>query len=190
MKTSTTTAKAAGPTVRRVREQQAGRRAELVEAFLQLRPVLKRHFAVQLEHELRDELHNVTVHQLEALGCLRHNSHTMSELAKDLGVGESAATALTDRLVRQGLVERGSDPKDRRIVRLELSRSGRRLVERLHESTGRKSAAMLEVLSDEQLEHLVDILATLSSSLPGCPGACAGGNFSSSKTTTTDGSPE
>ncbi len=186
MATTTTTAKTARPGGGRVLEQQASRRAELVEAFLELRPVLKRRFALNLEHELRDELHNVTIHQLEALGCLRHHSHTMRELAKELGVGESATTALTDRLVRQGLVERGSDPKDRRIVRLELSRSGRRLVERLHESIGRKSAAMLEVLSDEQLAHLLDILATLSRSLPGCSVACSGDIPSSSRTTTTD----
>lgn len=153
----------------------AGRdRALLVERFLELRPLIQKRFSVGLEHELREELHHVTVHQLTVLGRLRHHSLTMRELAAELGVGESAATAVSDRLVRQGLVERMSDPHDRRIVRLELSKSGANLVERLQESAGRKVAAMLEVLSDTQLAWFVDILETLTSSLVGQPHSCGG----------------
>jgi DNA-binding MarR family transcriptional regulator len=152
-------------------------RSDLVQRFLDLQPVIRKRFQHELEHELRDEFQHVTIHQLTVLGHLRHHTLTMRELASELGVGESAATAVSDRLVRQGLVERHDDPHDRRIVRLELSAAGRSLVERLHESAAQKSATMLEALSDVQLAGLVDILETLASSFVRqhtCAGTCPG----------------
>lgn len=168
---STTTEKSEAA---RRRKPAAAGRDELVERFLELRPVVQKRFSAELEQDLREHLQHVTIHQLTALGRLRQHSLTMRELAAELGVGESAATAVTDRLVRQGLVERRDDPHDRRVVRLELSPAGSTLVERLHESASRKSAAMLEVLSDTQLAWFVDILETLSRALVAHSHSCAG----------------
>jgi len=71
-------------------------------------------------------------HQLSVLTYLRGQSVTMRELARELAVGESAATAVVDRLVRQELVVRCDDPSDRRLVRLALSGTGESLVTKLH----------------------------------------------------------
>jgi len=137
-------------------------RDELIARFFELRPVLHKRFNTDLERELRDELHSVTIHQLTALGHLQEGPLTMRELAKELGVSESAVTAIGDRLVRQNLVERLSDPADRRIVRLGLSKTGRRLIDRLHTAACRKTGELASVLSDTQLAQLVDILETLA----------------------------
>ena len=83
------------------------------------------------------------------------------ELAKQLGVGESAATAVVDRLVRQGLVLRRDDPSDRRVVRLALSDEGHSVVTELHKRACSKTAGLLSVLSDDQLGQLVGIMETL-----------------------------
>lgn len=141
---------------------QPSERDRLIDRFFELRPVLHRRFSTDLGRELRDELHAVTIHQLTALGLLKEAPITMRELAKELGVSESAATAVGERLVRQGLVERLSDPSDRRLVRLGLSKSGRRLMERIHQSACAKTAQLVSVLSDAQLTQLVDILETLA----------------------------
>ena len=85
----------------------------------------------------------------------------MRELAKELDVGESAATAVVDRLVRQGLVVRCDDPTDRRVVRLALSDTGESLVVKLHASACRKTADLLVSLSDEQLVQLVTTMEML-----------------------------
>ncbi|MGA8681958.1 MAG: MarR family transcriptional regulator [Acidimicrobiales bacterium] len=140
------------------------RRLELTERVVELRPLMKRLFGAGLYRELRDELQSVTIHQLTALGHLKGGSVTMRELAKDLDVSESSATAVTDRLVRQGLVERQSDPADRRVVRLALSQAGSVLVERLDEAAATKTGETLAALTDTQLEQLIDILETLADS--------------------------
>jgi DNA-binding MarR family transcriptional regulator len=134
----------------------------LIDRFFELRPVLQKRFNTDLERQLRDELGSVTIHQLTALKHLQAGPVTMRELAKELGVSESAVTAIGDRLVRQGLVERLGDPSDRRIVRLGLSKTGRRLIERIDESVCHKTAAVVSVLSDTQLAQLVDIVETLA----------------------------
>jgi len=136
-------------------------RDALVDRYFELQPQMQRRFSAALHRELRDELHSVTVHQLGVLMHLRSQSVTMRELAKELDVGESAATAVVDRLVRQGLVVRHDDPADRRVVRLSLSDAGASLVAKLQETAFRKTAKLLVALSDEQLAQLVAIMETL-----------------------------
>ncbi len=141
------------------------RRTDLVERIFELRPIIKKLFGATVYREVCDE-HTITIHQLTALSYLKSGSVTMRELAKDLGVSESSATAVTDRLVRQGLVQRLDDPADRRIVRLALSPTGSELFERLAIEGAAKTAEMLSVLSDSQLEQLVEIIETLERAHP------------------------
>lgn len=136
-------------------------RAGLVQRFLDLRPRLQRTFGGEFERELREQLQHVTLHQLSTLQELQESPLAMRELAKRLAVGESAATSTADRLVRQGLVERHSDPTDRRVVRLALSAEGRAVVDAVQEAATAKMLRMMAVLSDEQLNQLVDIYETL-----------------------------
>ena len=100
-------------------------REVLVERYCELQPQMQRRFSALLHRDLRDELHAVTDHQLSVLTYLRGQSVTMRELAKELDVGESAATAVVDRLVRQGLVLRCDDPSDRRCRPLGAEQHGR-----------------------------------------------------------------
>ncbi len=133
----------------------------LVDRYCELQPHLQRRFSALLHRELREELPAVTGHQLSVLTYLRGQSVTMRELAKELEVGESAATAVVDRLVRQGLVVRRDDPADRRVVRLALSDSGESLVTKLHASACKKTAGLLMSLSDDQLAQLVATMEML-----------------------------
>jgi len=134
----------------------------LVDRYCEIQPQLQRRFSALLHGEFREELHAVTDHQLSVLTYLRHQSLTMRELAKQLGVGESAATAVVDRLVRQALVVRCDDPNDRRVVRLTLNASGESVVAEMHATICRKTSSLLDVLSDEQLAQLVAIIETLA----------------------------
>jgi DNA-binding MarR family transcriptional regulator len=133
----------------------------LIDRYCELQPQLQRHMSALLHGELHEELHTVTDHQLVVLTYLRGQSVTMRELAKQLGVGESAATAVVDRLVRQGLVVRCDDPSDRRVVRLALSDAGESAVTELNAKACHKTASLLAVLSDDQLAQLVRIMETL-----------------------------
>ncbi len=147
-------------------------RASLIERFFVLRPLMARRFGSDVYKELRDKFSNITLHQLTVLEQLKEGPLSMSELAKSLCIGESAATAAADRLVRQGLVERQSDPTDRRIVRLALSPSVTNLVEQMHTAATEKTKAFLSVLSDSQLTQLVDIIETLCAGTTASSGPC------------------
>ena len=167
-----------GPEVAKAGERST--REVLVDRYCELQPQMQRRFSAFLHRELRDELHAVTGHQLSVLAYLRGQSVTMRELARELDVGESAATAVVDRLVRQGLVVRRDDPSDRRVVRLALSDNGESLVTKLHATACRKTANLLVALSDDQLAQLVttmemlDAAASATEALGGLESAAQG----------------
>ncbi|MGO9196944.1 MAG: MarR family winged helix-turn-helix transcriptional regulator [Acidimicrobiales bacterium] len=149
-------------------------RDELIQRIFALRPMMQRRFNEELHRGLHEELQSVTIHQLSVLEHLRDGAVSMRELAKSLGVSESASTAAADRLVRQGLVERLSDPADRRIVRVALTATGATLVDRVQQAASCKTSKMLGALSDTQLGQLVDIFETLKNANdepahPDCP---------------------
>jgi DNA-binding MarR family transcriptional regulator len=52
-------------------------------------------------------------------------------IAEHLGISESTASYLIDRLVEAGLVQRSDDPADRRRVRVRVSPSGGVLIDKL-----------------------------------------------------------
>ncbi|MDE2125631.1 MAG: MarR family transcriptional regulator [Armatimonadetes bacterium] len=53
---------------------------------------------------------------------------TMGRLSERMGVRQSALTQAADRLIAHGLAERLGDPRDRRVVRLRLTRAGQQWV--------------------------------------------------------------
>ena len=148
-------------------------RQELVDRFLGLRPALARRFAAARSPELRSELGPVTVHQLEVLHGLAAGDVTMSQLARRLDISESAATDLADRLVRQGLVDRQADLRDRRVVVLALSDSeeGRRIIGRIERQRREMAESILGALSDAQLGELVRLIEVMvAGPVPAVPG--------------------
>ncbi len=57
-----------------------------------------------------------------------HGPQVMGHLADALGVHQSTATRVCDRLVAKGLVERSTGYPSRREVRIDLTKEGRRIV--------------------------------------------------------------
>lgn len=53
------------------------------------------------------------------------------EIARALGVGLSTVTGVVDRLVEHGFVERHTDPDDRRLSRVRITRAGSDLLDGL-----------------------------------------------------------
>lgn len=56
---------------------------------------------------------------------------SIREIAEYLALRHHTAVELVDRVQQAGLVKRCSDPRDRRIVRVQLTGAGKRLVARL-----------------------------------------------------------
>ena len=81
-----------------------------------------------------------------------------AELADMLDLQPITLTRLVDRLCDNGLIERRSDPKDRRAKRLFLTPAARPLLERLH-AFG--ETLMLDVLDGIDDASLADMLGQL-----------------------------
>jgi len=68
---------------------------------------------------------STTVPQLRGLLFVRrHPGCSLSTLAEHLGMTPPACSGLADRLVRAGLLERTTDPHERRRVQLRLTAEG------------------------------------------------------------------
>jgi DNA-binding MarR family transcriptional regulator len=71
---------------------------------------------------------DVTTQQIIVLGSLENGSRRMSELAAEHGVRMPTMTRQIGRLARDGLVVRGREADDARVVTAELTEFGRRML--------------------------------------------------------------
>lgn len=110
---------------------------------------------------------HVTMQQLRVMTILYHEGPTrVSDLARRLSVSTPTITGILDRLVRQRLSYRMSDPRDRRVVLNNLTHDGRELVERLMPAHGDRAAVALSRLSVEEREMLMISLSALLRVIP------------------------
>lgn len=69
---------------------------------------------------------DLTIKELHAVDAISMYDHqTVSQVAKKLHLTPGTMTAMTDRLIKKGYVERKRDKADRRIIRLYLTNKGR-----------------------------------------------------------------
>jgi MarR family transcriptional regulator for hemolysin len=88
-----------------------------------------------------------------------------AELAEMLDLQPISLTRLLDRLCENGLIERRSDPNDRRAKRLFLTPAARPLLERLADLGEDMMAAALAGVSAETVELMVGQLAIVKENL-------------------------
>lgn len=100
------------------------------------------------------------VHTIAAIGLGEPRS--MSELAKALHVTTGTLTVGIRNLVKKGYVERFRTEEDKRVVKVGLTKEGRRLC-RLHDHFHAAMAqSVLEELSEEETKLLLHALEKLS----------------------------
>jgi DNA-binding MarR family transcriptional regulator len=83
---------------------------------------------------------------------------TCGDVAGSLIRHDPDVTRLLDRLDTRGLIERGRDPKDRRIVRTKITKAGAALLAELDEPVADLHARQLGHVSDKRLDELVALL--------------------------------
>jgi DNA-binding MarR family transcriptional regulator len=102
--------------------------------------------------------HDLSLTQLRLIATLRNHQPTMGELAGYLGLDRSTISGLVDRAAGRGLVERVTNPDDRRSQRVRLTRAGRRLAERGTAEALPEIAALTAHLTAAERRSLVDLL--------------------------------
>jgi DNA-binding MarR family transcriptional regulator len=104
----------------------------------------------------------LSVPQFRVLAFLSlHPGASLSEVAEHLGVTRATASAMTERLVQRGLVNRSTHPQERRQVELTLTTEGLTHLQQSREKTRDKIAVLMAGLTEEQLGNLSRGLAIL-----------------------------
>lgn len=142
-------------------------REQLLDRILDLHPRLRQRVDAVLPRELcatvSTEFNGVTLHQLGVLRTLAQRGRvTMHELAALLAVGPSSATQLVDRLINRELVERHTDPGDRRLVWIAATPRAALLTSRFEELRREIVRDLASSLTDPELETFVALLAKLA----------------------------
>jgi DNA-binding MarR family transcriptional regulator len=108
----------------------------------------------------------LTVPQLRALLFIRrHRGSSLSPLAQHLGMALPATSGLVERLVQASLVERTTNPDERRRIQLNLTSTGTEHVERAQLLVRSRLRADLAAIPPTELDRLaasLEVLATLT----------------------------
>jgi len=139
-----------------------------------------------LRHARReDDASGLSPARLSALSVLVFaGPKTIGQLAAAEQVRPPTMSGIVDRLEQDGLVRRTADPHDRRLVRVQASAKGNRV---LQQARDRRIAALAEKLSElesseiEIIREAADLVdaALRRSSAPPPPAARAGGSADS-----------
>jgi DNA-binding MarR family transcriptional regulator len=105
---------------------------------------------------------DITVTQLRLLLILQASGPIrMSDIASRLKVTLPTATIVVDGLVRRSLVQRESNPQDRRVVICKLSPEGQTLIKKLWGSGQAVIEKLLEGLTSEELQITTEVAELL-----------------------------
>jgi DNA-binding MarR family transcriptional regulator len=107
----------------------------------------------------------VTPAQARLLRALGHweEPPRMADLAQRLDVVPRAVTTLVDALEERGVVRRAPDPRNRRVIRIELTEGGLRALDELRRARRAAAAEILAPLDDPGRAALTRLLAVLDS---------------------------
>jgi len=105
---------------------------------------------------------DLTMSQAQALRLLASAPISTGALAGKLGISAPAVSQLTDRLIRKELIERRAAERDRRSVTVELSVTGRRLVDGFRRRRNEVFEHALLKLSDADRDEVIGALAKMA----------------------------
>jgi DNA-binding MarR family transcriptional regulator len=104
----------------------------------------------------------LSLSQLRVLAFLeRCPKASLSEVADYLDVSRSSMSAMIERLVQRGLVDRMEDPQERRRVILTVTTTGVDYLHQVSETTCSQVAGVLASLSEVQLLQVLQGMALL-----------------------------
>ena len=147
---------------------------ELVQRFIHLRPKLAvpEHIALFKQQMQNLRLSGATNQEdrafifrifiiLERSGT----SPTMGELSTELGIPLSSTTRIVDGLVGAKFIERIPDESDRRVVRVQMTETGREIYQSAMDYNKQRIVHMLSKFTPEEQSQLLYLMNKLFDSL-------------------------
>lgn len=119
----------------------------IVENLVSIVPIIAKSYsrAVRSKTEF-------TPGELFTMGALAHHGKlTMSGIGLHLSVPKPQVTSLVDKLIQTDLVQRLYDPKDRRIIYIQLTEKGFETFSNTKKLIGAEMRARIELLDNEKL---------------------------------------
>ncbi len=108
----------------------------------------------------------VTVSQGDILLALPETGNiTMNELSERMKLANSTMTRMADQLIQKKMITRESDPQDRRVVRVQLTKRGQDVKVRLQKTLHDVFSQILLDMPVDQRESIVHSLQTLNQSI-------------------------
>lgn len=102
------------------------------------------------------DFNNLTVKELQLLVAVDSNLYrTSRSLAAAIGTTPGTLTVAIERLARKGYLERTLDPHDRRIVKNELSPSGKNVIHEYNHFQAAYVQAFTEGLDAKELDAVI-----------------------------------
>ncbi len=122
----------------------------VVENLISIHPLLSKSFTRSIRTKT-----NLNPGSLYVLGALsRHDKLSMSEIGWKLSMPKSHTTALVDKLIAEEMVERLFDPKDRRIVYVQITAKGATDFNVIKQEITQEMRLRLEKLDPKKIEIL------------------------------------
>jgi DNA-binding MarR family transcriptional regulator len=107
----------------------------------------------------------LTMAQLRLMYLLyQRDQQTITELAEQMHVRKPTITGLTDRLIKHKLIRRLDDPADRRVVRIGLTKEGRRVLGEIEVASKAYLDRIFGALGEAKVEEFVRMMEDFSKS--------------------------
>jgi DNA-binding MarR family transcriptional regulator len=148
-------------------DQPPDRAADELEArLIATIPWVMRHLLAHAQR--RSSWKGMTYQQYNVLRIIHSEGPVApAEIARRLMVTAPVITRLASGLVEAGLVERGSDPNDRRSVRLTLTAAGKRRASGMRRDLKIAAAELIEPLPADRRAAVASALDELEVLMPG-----------------------
>jgi DNA-binding MarR family transcriptional regulator len=131
--------------------------------------VLAQHLERSVEAAL--EKHRLTLGQFDILATLRRHGKkgglSPSQLLESVMLSSGGMTARLDKLAEAGLIYRKADPDDRRVVVVELTAKGRRVIDAATATRFHEATASLPPLDPDEKKALAGLLRRWLSQVAG-----------------------
>ena len=129
-------------------------------------PKLHLGLLIHLANQFKDQLitqqfssAEITAPQFKVLISIYKGFNSPVEVSKNLLMDAGAMSRMLERMVKRGLIERHTNPEDKRQVILHLTAKGRALCDRFqNEALASILSALTQRLTEEESQLLVDLL--------------------------------
>ena len=135
-----------------------------LNAFIKLARAMNSMNATLARHVAEDG--DITMSQFGVLEALLHlGPLSQGDIGQKLLLSGSNVTTVIDNLEKRGFVKRTRRAGDRRVVDVELTESGRKLIARLFPAHARRITTLLSALTSKQQDQLGELCRTLGKSI-------------------------